>query len=397
MTVKEAQAVLYAFQRAFPPAEKVRSRRLLASSRLVAAGDTRPADWELQLRQEYLARFGPSRLPLPASLEHSPLFLALQLSPRYMAAGFREAAEEMFRSPAFLASITLAVLVYLAAWALPEPVFSKAFAASVTVGLALAVGVQELLQLGRACLGLYREAEAAGTLEELEAAAERFGRSLGGTGLRGLVMVASFGVAKALPLVPGSGPGPWLSAPRYAVAEGLSLSTGASVQVVADGALVVAGAALGTVASSECGAGTAVCSTQHAGPGGSAPVSTRYGRPHTQRNPPHNEAIERELARREAAGHGDLRKNQAQVNAQGRHVQDPSPVDGIRFRRPDASSLRPDGVRHNTNYVSSLRDVAREVEAFEAMVRADRKAIHELFQLDGTLVRRYVPPGVSLP
>ena len=365
----------------------------------MAAEDARPTDWELRLRQEYLARFGPSRLPLPASLEHSPLFLALRLSPRYMAPGFREAAEEMFRSPAFLASVALAVLVYLAAWALPEPVFSKAFATAVTVSLALAVGVMELLHLGRACLRLYREAEAARTLEELEGAAARFGQALGGTALRVMVLVASLGVSKALPHVPEGGLGAMLSAPRYVVAEGLSLGAGASVQVVADGSLVLAGAALGTVASPECG-GPVVCSVGQgagSGPGGSADVSTRFGGPHTRKNPPHNEAIESELGRREAAGHSDLRKNQAQVNAQGRQVQDPSPVGGVRFRKPDASSLRPDGVRHNTNYVSNPVDLRREVEAFEAMVRADRKAIHELYRLDGTLVRRYVPPGVTFP
>lgn len=366
---------------------------MLVSSRLVATVDSRPADWELQLRQEYLARFGESRLPLPSSLEDSPLFLALRLSSRYMEPGFRDAAEELFRSPAFLASVTLAIVVYLAAWALPEPLFSKAFAAAMTVSLAVAVGVVELLQLGRVCLRLYREAGAARSMEEVEAAAEHFGKALGGTALRVLVMVASFGVAKALPVVPGGGQGSLLTAPRYVVAEGLALEAGASVQVVADGTLVVAGATLGTVASPVCG-GLAVCSTSQ---GGGGAVSTRYGGAHTRKNPPHNEAIEKELARREAAGHTDLRKNRPQVDAKRREVPDPNPVKGVGFRKPDASSLRPDGIRHNTNYVSNTRDLKREVEAFEAMVRADRNAIHELYLLDGTLVRRYVPSGVSFP
>jgi hypothetical protein len=128
-----------------------------------------------------------------------------------------------------------------------------------------------------------------------------------------------------------------------------------------------------------------------------AQLSTRYGPPHTQQNPPHNEAIERELAAREAAGHTDLRKNKAQVDARGQPVPVEKPVNGTRFRRPDVSTLRPDGVRHNTNYVSSPRDLKRELEAFEAMKLADDRAIHELYLLDGTLVRRYVPPGVSYP
>ncbi len=59
--------------------------------------------------------------------------------------------------------------------------------------------------------------------------------------------------------------------------------------------------------------------------------------------------------------------------------------------------MRPDGVRHNTNYVSNPRDLKRELEAFESMKRADPDAILELYLLDGTLVRRYVPPGVGFP
>jgi hypothetical protein len=54
-------------------------------------------------------------------------------------------------------------------------------------------------------------------------------------------------------------------------------------------------------------------------------------------------------------------------------------------------------VRHNTNYVSDTKDLQRELEAFDAMLRADPDAIHELYMLSGTLVRRYVPPGVQYP
>ncbi|WP_163871001.1 hypothetical protein [Myxococcus eversor] len=346
-----------------------------------------------------MTRFGPSRLPLPASLEDSPVLLALRLSPGYMAPGLRDAALEMFRSPAFLVSVTLAMLVYVAAWALPEPVFSKAFATAVTVRLALAVGVHELIQLGRICVRLYEESMAARTAEELEAVAERFGGAVGASALRVLALVASFGVAKVLPPVSAGGLGPPMWGPsRYVLAEGMSLNSGAVAHVVADGTVVVAGALVGTMVAPVCG-GTVVCSMQDevGSPASETGLSTRYGGAHTRRNPPHNETIEKELARRESAGHGDLRKNQSQVTAQGRPVQDPSPVGGIRFRRPDASSVRPDGVRHNTNYVSNPKDLAREIEAFESMVRADRKAIQELYSLDGTLVRRYVPSGVSFP
>ena len=166
-----------------------------------------------------------------------------------MGAGVREAARELFSSPVFLSSVALSVLVYFAAWMAPEPLFTKAFAAALTLRLALAVGVLELTQLARACVRLYQEAQAARTVEELEAVAERFGMAMGGTGLRVLVMVASMGVGRGLPQVPQGGVGALLRSPRYAMAGGATLEGATTVQMVADGTIIVAGVAAGTAAS----------------------------------------------------------------------------------------------------------------------------------------------------
>ncbi len=355
------------------------------------------AKWEQSLRANFESRFGLTLLPESTDLTKSRLFRALTLSSRYMGEGVREAAREMFASPAFAASVCLSVLFYFAAWLAPEPLFTKAFAATVTVALAVAVGVVELTNVALACVRLYQEAEAASTEEELEAAAERFGKTMGGTGLRVLVLVASFGVGKAVPPVPPGGLWGVLGAPRYAVEGGLALGTASTAQVVADGGLIVSGVAVGEVAQRLCG-GLALCATSEDVNGNRGSKSlNRYGPSHTKENPAHNEAIERELAAREAAGHIDLRKNKAQWNSRGERVFDAESTNGPRFRRPDVSSLRPDGVRHNTNYVSNPSDLKRELEAFEALVRADRRAIHELYLLDGTLVQRYVPAGVAYP
>ncbi len=175
--------------------------------------------------------------------------MALRLSPRYMGPGIRDAAQQMVRSPIFLASVTLSVLVYFSAWALPEPLFSKAFAATLTARLALIVGLVELRHVALACLQLYREAQSARTIKELDAAAEHFGRALGGTALRVLAAVASFGVARGLPNVPPGGLGGLLGSPRYALAGGLSIQSASTAQVVADGTIVLAGAVLGTAGS----------------------------------------------------------------------------------------------------------------------------------------------------
>jgi hypothetical protein len=392
--VEDVRPLLTAFA-SFRPPVRPRLRLMLETPGLSGSSQGSAPAWESRLRGEFLSQYGPALLPLPESLETSRLYAALKLSTHYMDEGIREAAQELFNSPAFLASVSLSVLVYFAAWLAPEPLFSKAFAAALTVRLSLLVGLVELGRLARACLHLHQEAEAATTPQQLEAAAERFGKSLGGTTLRVLVVVASLGVPQVLPKVPEGGLWTLLSPLRHAPAGGPVLESIASVQIVADGTLVIAGVAAGTSTTSVCGE-LAACAMLN-GTGGPPGLSTRYGKPHTRENPPHNEAIENELSAREAAGHLLPRKNKPQLNAEGRRVHDPNPVKGIRYRKPDASSVRPDGVRHNTNYVSNPRDVSREVEAFEAMVRADLEAIHELYLLNGTLLRRYVPPGVSFP
>ncbi|MDY7226467.1 hypothetical protein [Hyalangium rubrum] len=388
---EETQEMLTLFQAAFLTDRP--QIRVMSPAWSGRSGEVPTAKWEARLRDQFLSRFGPTLLPLPERLEQSPLFQALKLSPRYMGAGVREAAREMFDSPVFVASVCLSVLVYFAAWIAPEPLFTKALAATVTTVLAITVGILELTNLALACLKLYRESEAARTEDELEAAAEHFGKAVGGTTLRVLMLVASFGVAKGLPPVPPGSAWTVLGPPRYAVEGGLALGATSTAHLVADGSLILSGVATGEVAQRLCG-GLAVCATMEE-VGGAPKLSTRYGPPHTRQNAAHNEAIERELAAREVAGHTDLRKNKAQLKANGDPVFDSDPVDGTHFRRPDVSSLRPDGIRHNTNYVSNPRDLKRELDAFEAMKRADPKAIQDLYLLDGTLLRRHVPPGVA--
>jgi hypothetical protein len=96
---------------------------------------------------------------------------------------------------------------------------------------------------------LYQEAEAARTVQELEAAAERFGKAMGGTGLRVLTLVASMGVAKGLPEVPTGGLGALLRAPRYSLPGGMTMGGTTTVQMVADGTVIVTGVAAGTAAA----------------------------------------------------------------------------------------------------------------------------------------------------
>ncbi|ATB35125.1 RhsD protein [Cystobacter fuscus] len=217
--------------------------------------DARSSNLERRVREEFEERYGPPLVSPPSSLESARWFQALKLSPRYMGDGAREAAVEMFKSPAMLLSVGMSMMLYMMAWAAPEPVFSKAFAAAVTLGLLMTYTVTELHNVGMACLTLYREAEAAKTREQLEAVAERFGKAMGGVGLRVLVTVAGAQLARGLPEVPGGGLWARLSPPRFAFAGGgarggLSVGAGARAQVsVANGTVVLMGVSANTTAS----------------------------------------------------------------------------------------------------------------------------------------------------
>jgi len=98
----------------------------------------------LRVGEEFLAGFGPGLLPLPDAVEDSPLLAALKMSPRFMGEGFQQAAEELFNSPLFIHGVYFSVMLYFSAWLAPEPFFSKAFAAALTLRLGLLVGLVEL-------------------------------------------------------------------------------------------------------------------------------------------------------------------------------------------------------------------------------------------------------------
>ncbi|MFL5353980.1 AHH domain-containing protein [Archangium sp.] len=264
-SVEDARAFIEALEAGFqvprppsgpPPAKRFLLGAAMTGTLLGPPPDARSSsDLERQVRSGYEELFGASSLPLPSSLENSRWFQALKLSPRYMGEGVREAALAMLSSPAVAYSLAVSMMLYMAAWAAPEPVFSKAFAAAVTLGLLMTYSATELYTVGMACLNLYREAEAARTPEQLEAVAERFGKAMGGVGFRVLVTVAGAKLAKGLPEVPRGGMWGRLSPPRFAFAGGASrgsfiVGAGTRAQVsVANGTVVLMGVSAGTTSA----------------------------------------------------------------------------------------------------------------------------------------------------
>jgi hypothetical protein len=268
-TADDARAFVAALEAAFqvpksrsgiPPLARFPAGAVTVSTVLGPSANALSSPLASRTRTGYEELYGPASIPLPASLESSRWFLALKLSPRYMDEGVREAAVELFSSPTVAYSLALSMMLYMMAWAAPEPVFSKALAAAVTVGLLMTYTAAELYTVGRACLDLYREAEAAKTLEQLEAVAERFGKAIGGVGLRVLVTVAGAKLARSLPQVPKGGIWGQLSPPRFAFAGGsarggFSVGSGARAQVtVADGSVVLMGVSANTTAQAAASA-----------------------------------------------------------------------------------------------------------------------------------------------
>jgi hypothetical protein len=82
-------------------------------------------EWQRHLWAEYAARYGAEELPPVEKLSDERVRLALELSTRYMEAGVRDAARKLFSDPLFVTGVMASLVLYMAAWAAPEPIFTK--------------------------------------------------------------------------------------------------------------------------------------------------------------------------------------------------------------------------------------------------------------------------------
>ena len=164
-------------------------------------------DWEKKLWDDYLKKYGDTAdvtdqsskdLTITSDVRFS---MALRMSPQYMEPGAREAAQQLFNDPIFIGSLIAGITIYLALWLAPEPVFTKAAAILTTIGLLslVAFSVSEIKNLAEAWMQLSADSAEARSLPELEAAAEKFGKAIGASGLRILVALATVLLGKALP------------------------------------------------------------------------------------------------------------------------------------------------------------------------------------------------------
>jgi hypothetical protein len=140
------------------------------------------------------------------------LALGLGLSLQPMQESIARALEDTMTPQFFAFAIGAGMVSWVLLAANPEPVFTKA-AAVVAAVMVICLGVDAFLALVKACQELKRASEKAVTLEEMEAASQRFGTQVGPQVARvfilALTVVISRGtmggatlLAKRLPLLP---------------------------------------------------------------------------------------------------------------------------------------------------------------------------------------------------
>jgi hypothetical protein len=240
--------------------------------------------WQKDIWKEYSKKYG-SKQDEPGradpTLTGSDLFsMALNMSPQYMPAGARAAAIHMFHDPIFLVGTVVSISLYVAAWVFPEPIFSKATAATITIALLAVFAISEIRNFALAWMRLSDESGQSRTMDELEDAAKHFGESVGGIGIRVLITIATIIAGKSLPApkpgaggggsfggpepAPVGGPPGILKAPAPAAAAAAAEDAGVAIKVLKDGTIVVLGPGAGAVSQS----------AQAGGPGsGSLPAS----------------------------------------------------------------------------------------------------------------------------
>ncbi len=248
LTIAEVKDVLakyneYVAMTAAPPTTGVKDK--LKDPALAKAWNEL-APWEKEMWTAYAAKNPGARTDSGRTDFHitdSDKFgMALQLSPQYMPAGGAEAARQLFTDPIFIGSIVASLMIYFVLWLNPEPIFSKATAAAITLALLAVFTAIEIRNLAVAWMNLDGEAAKATTLPELEAAAERFGKAVGGVGMRVIIMIATIWAGKALGGLkrpPPTGGGGMAPAPLGPPVPATAAAEAVAVQVLADGTVAI--------------------------------------------------------------------------------------------------------------------------------------------------------------
>jgi Domain of unknown function (DUF4157) len=217
--------------------------------------------WEKDLWKEYLKRHpGDQGVSEDTDLritDGMKMIMALHASPGYVKGGAREAIIQMVNDPIFLGGTLIGITLYVAAWIAPEPIFSKATAATITTVLLTLFTVSEIKNFAVAWMNLSDESSKAKSIDEIETAAEHFGKQMGGILGRVLVTIATLVGGKLLPTPKPISGGGGLTPATVTGPNGATAVPVGAIKVLPNGTIVVIGGLPGpTVAAATQGGGT---------------------------------------------------------------------------------------------------------------------------------------------
>ncbi len=276
MTIDEVRQTLEKYKR-FHPVQK--GSQVDVATRIkdpaVAESWNSLNDWERKLWEDYAKEFpgvqedsGRTDLTITAADKRR---MAIKLSWKYFPAGFKDAAKELFSDPLFYVTTIASIAIYVALWLNPEPIFSKAAAAALTIALLAVFSMAEILNFARAWSGVSDESEHAKTMGQLEIAAENFGKRMGGAGFRVLFMIFTYLLGKKLPTPSGGNSGGARMLQAATAGGGTArriVVAGGEIAVLADGTVVLLPKAA-----------QLLMSTQNAGKGGGTTTDGEKGSP----------------------------------------------------------------------------------------------------------------------
>ncbi|MDR6943343.1 eCIS core domain-containing protein [Mucilaginibacter pocheonensis] len=269
--------------------------------------------WEKDLWKEYLKKHPiQNGITDDADLhinDGMKMSMALRASPAYVRGGGREALIQLVNDPIFIGGTMVGITLYVAAWMAPEPIFSKATAATITTALLTLFTVSEIKNFAVAWMRLSDESSKAKNIDQIEEAAEHFGKAMGGILARVLVTIATMLAGKLLPGPPAAVEGP----PGTGGGTGMGAVAGGpkgmtmpipdavpvnGIKVLADGTIVIVTnvGVLATAAKGGTGGGTTT------GGGGSGPADeTGSNQPKTEPTPEEKAAASKALEAKMAA------------------------------------------------------------------------------------------------
>lgn len=144
-------------------------------------------------------RLGHEKIDFPRVTTSMKVNMALKLSWKSWPEEIAEAAKEAFTDPTFLVTLVVMMGIYVGLWLVPDPsMITKILAGTLTVGLLLQFGYEDLYKFAKAWSELNDACGAAQELTAIEAAGDKFAKKVGQVGFDIILMIVMHRIGKRL-------------------------------------------------------------------------------------------------------------------------------------------------------------------------------------------------------